>query len=284
MKRLPVRVLLTSAMVSLVLTSGVATAVAAPSVPRTTTIGGWAENSATGPDGSVYVSDLTGSAVLRRPPGGGAFTTLRRLPNPGGLVVDGTTLYAVVGDTPVSVFTDAGGVVAVDLRTGAQRTVASGLGETNGLARLPDGRLVVTVTAGRGAGLQLIDPGTGARRLLTDAITTPNGLAVGPDGMAYVGSSVTGEITRVDPGDGATSPAARTIPSLDDFDFLPDGRIVAATNVGQISVVDLSDRSVVPFGGPMLGATSAKRSGGQVVVTTALGSVTTVAVPAPAVR
>lgn len=46
-------------------------------------------------------------------------------------------------------------------------------------------------------------PGTGERRLLTGAIPTPNGLAVGPDGQAYVGSTLLGTISRVDPDTGA---------------------------------------------------------------------------------
>lgn len=150
-------------------------------------LGGWAANSAVLPDGDVLVSNLTGGMVQRIDAGTRRVSTVVSLPSPGGLAVRGDTLYAVVGNTPASVLSRQGGVVAVDLVTGARRTVLSGLGEANGLELLPGGDLVLTVTLGAGTGVHRLDPATGRSRLLTTSVPSPNGLAVGAVGEVYVG-------------------------------------------------------------------------------------------------
>lgn len=66
---------------------------------------------------------------------------------------------------------------------------------------------------------------------------------------------------------------------LDDLDVLPDGRIVAATVLGQVDVLDPRTGTSRPLTGSRIGATSARYAGDVVVVTTSLGRVTTVPTP-----
>lgn len=240
-------------------------------------VGGWAENVLPLPDGDVLVSNLTGNKVQRIDGRTSQITTVASVPSPGGLAIDGRTLYVVTGNSPTSAVKPEGGVLAIDLDTGEQRSVVSGLGEANGLGRLPDGDLVLTVTLGRGTGVHRVDPDTGEDRLLTTSIPSPNGLAVGPDGQAYVGSTLLGTITRVDPDTGQHAKVAGISAIVDDFGFLPDGRVVAATIPGFIDELDLETGRSRPLAAGFVGATSARPApGGGVVVSTVSGRVTIV--------
>lgn len=147
-------------------------------------VGGWAENLLVLPDGDILGSNLGKGRSQRIDATTHKISTVAEVAAPGGLALAGDTLYAVTGNSPDTDLTRKGGIVAIDLATGDQSTVTTGLGEANGLARLPGGDLVLTVTLGPGTGVHRVDPGTGERRLLTAAIPTPNGLAVGPDGQA----------------------------------------------------------------------------------------------------
>ncbi|WP_114201606.1 PQQ-binding-like beta-propeller repeat protein [Janibacter anophelis] len=139
-------------------TAGLASADAARAAEVDVRIGGWAEGSAILPDGDILVSNLTGHRIERIDAQSHQIRAVAEVADPSQMVVDGDTLYVVTGNSPASVFLRKGGVVAIDLSTGARRTVTSGLGEANGLARLPDGELIVSVTLGHGAGVHRVDP------------------------------------------------------------------------------------------------------------------------------
>lgn len=241
------------------------------------TIGGWAENALVLPDGDVLVANLGANRVQRIDEATHEISTVAEVAAPGGLAVDGTTLYVVTGNSPTSVATREGGVLALDLESGERRTVVDGLGEANGLARLPGGDLAYTVTLGSGTGVHRVNPATGEDRLLTSAVPGPNGLATGPDGQLYVGSTMLGTITRVDAESGADSHVGGISVAVDDFAFLPDGRIVAATFLGFVDIIDLQTGRSRPLGAGHLGATSAGPApGGGILVTTATGRVTVI--------
>lgn len=245
--------------------------------PMDLTIGGWAENAAVLPDGDIVVSNLGEGLVQRIDARTHEISTVATVDGPGGLVVEGTTLYVVTGNSPASAVTRQGGVLAIDLSSGDTRTVTSGLGEANGLARLPDGDLVLTVTLGAGTGVHRIAPQTGERRLLTSTIPTPNGVAVAPDGQVYVGSTLVGSIYRVDPGTGRSSWLAGTSAVLDDFGVRSDGMIVGATVLGFIDELDPATGRSRPLASGYVGATSVRLvTDDRAVVTTAAGRVVTV--------
>lgn len=93
---------------------------------------GRAVGAAPAPDGSVYVAAEASPGLLRVDPGG-RVTAVGRLGDLDDVVLAGGLLYV----------TALGGhsVLAVDPAGGGDRTLATGLGEPQGLALLPDGRL-----------------------------------------------------------------------------------------------------------------------------------------------
>lgn len=237
-------------------------------------VGGWAENVLPLPGGDVLVSNLGKGLVQRVSGSTGEISTVAKVPGPGGMALDGSTLYVVTGNSPTSVITREGGVLAVDLPTGRTRSVVGGLGEANGLDRLPGGDLVLTVTLGAGAGVQRLDPVSGELRLLTTSVPSPNGLAVGPDGQAYVGSTLLGTISRVDPDSGRTTRVAGSSAVIDDFDVRPDGRILAVTQLGFVDELDPATGRSRPVAWGYPGGASVKlRPGGGAVVSTVTGRV-----------
>lgn len=243
-------------------------------------IGGWAEGSAILPDGDILVSNLSKSLVQRIDSRTHEISTVAEVADPSQMVVDGNTLYVVTGNSPASVLTPRGGVLAIDLSTGVRRTVTAGLGEANGMARLPDGDLIVSVTLGSGAGVHRLDPRTGERRKLTSSFPTPNGVAVGPQGQLYVGSTLLGTVFRVDPSSGTATRVAGQSTSLDDFDVRSDGTIVAATTLGFIDELDpATGRSHKLLSGYVGGTAVRLISDDRAVVTTATGRVVIVDLP-----
>lgn len=260
--------------------AGLSTAEAARAAEVDVRIGGWAEGSAILPDGDILVSNLTGHRVERIDAQTHEISTVAEVADPSQMVVDGDTLYVVTGNSPASVFLRKGGVMAIDLSTGARRTVTSGLGEANGMARLPDGDLIVSVTLGHGAGVHRVDPRTGERRQLTSSFPTPNGVAVGPDGTVYVGSTLLGAVHEVDPTTGATTRVAGVSTSLDDFDVRSDGTIVGATTLGFIDELDSETGRSRPLLSGYVGGTAVRLiSDHQAVVTAATGRVVVVDLP-----
>lgn len=163
-----------------------ATTVTAASERLDVTVGGWAENVLPLPNGDVLVSNLSRGLVQRIDGGTHEITTVAEVAGPGGMAVDGDTLYVVTGNSPLSVITGEGGVLALDLRSGERRTVVDGLGEANGLARLPGGDLVYTVTLGAGSGVHRV---AGTSLFVDD-------LDVLPDGRIVV-STVTGRVVAL---------------------------------------------------------------------------------------
>lgn len=237
-------------------------------------INGWAENVAVLPGGDLVVTNFSNHLVQRIDRETKEVSTIAQVASPGGLAVDGDTLYVTRGNHPASLVDKKGGIVAIDLPTGDKRSVITGLGMANGLAQLPGGDLVYTVTMGGGTGVHRIDPETGSDRVLTTAVATPNGIAVGPDGHPYVGSTLHGSITRVDADSGASEVVAGTSVLVDDFGFRSDGTIVGASSTGAIDELDPATGRSRPLRAGYVGATSAKPlPGGGVVVTTATGRV-----------
>ena len=93
---------------------------------------GRAVGAAAAPDGSVYVAAEASPGLLRVDPGGGVHP-VGRLGDLDDVVLAGGLLYVTA--------LGAHSVLAVDPAGGGDRTLATGLGEPQGLAVLPDGRL-----------------------------------------------------------------------------------------------------------------------------------------------
>jgi sugar lactone lactonase YvrE len=136
----------------------------------------------------IVVAELgpDGGRLVILDPATNTATPLATMGVPAGLASDGTDLYA-------SDF--AAGTIGRIIEDGARVTpavVAAGLSGPEGLALLPDGRLVVAETgSGR---LTIVDPATGATSLLADGLTySTNGGAGSPPTVFLSGVAVSSD-------------------------------------------------------------------------------------------
>lgn len=225
----------------------------------------------TGPDGRVYIAQVTGSQVSALDVATGAVHTVSAQ---GGDIVapddvafgDDGTLYATeVMDGRVSA-RDPGG------RT---RVLRDDLPCANGIT-VHRGRLFVGECRDGGRLMELPLDG-GLPRVLLDELPSPNAMEVGPDGLLYyplmtaneiwrvdpeggepqrvaaglgvpdavkfdaegflVSTQVaTGEVLRIDPRTGATTVLAQLSPGLDNLTFV-DGRLLVSNFTGEITEI-----------------------------------------------
>jgi sugar lactone lactonase YvrE len=147
----------------------------------------------TGPDGRVYVAQVTGSQISALDLGTGRVDTVSAkggdIIAPDDVAFDGSgNLYATeVMDGRVSV-RDAGG------RT---RVLRDDLPCANGITVHQD-RLFIGECR-EGGRLMELDRGTGAQRILLEDLPSPNAMEVGPDGFLYYPLMTANEIWRLDP-------------------------------------------------------------------------------------
>ncbi len=95
------------------------------------------------------------------------------------------------------VTTSAGSVASYHPRTRAVQTLASGFNELLGLARTPDGAVVVA-EAGEGRVLKIST--TGEVAVLARGLGRPAGVTVGADGACYVSEAGRGRVVKVNGG------------------------------------------------------------------------------------
>ncbi|HEX4190568.1 MAG TPA: SMP-30/gluconolactonase/LRE family protein [Marmoricola sp.] len=209
------------------------------------------ENLAFDGQGSLLLSadPATGNgALLRLGADGARSTVLSKVNAPGGLVVDGRTLYLNTGNSLVSgAFAKADGTVSkVNLDTGAISTVASGLVMPNGLVRLPGGDFVVSRDLGKGSMTRV--SALGAKSPFEATATSTNGMAVdAARGLFYVDSTFNLKtvISAFDLADPAAAPRTIVVPGLgpansaDDLTLGSDGYLYVALNAaGKVIRVD----------------------------------------------
>ncbi|MDC0723483.1 SMP-30/gluconolactonase/LRE family protein [Nannocystis bainbridge] len=159
-------------------------------------------------DGALVAAEATTGRLVRIDKAEPATTTVlsEGLQGPVGLVGD------LQADEPAVYVTEvrAGRVTRVRLSDGAKRTVAKGLRAPEGIARHPDGGLVVA-EVGRKR-LVRIDPATGRKTVLASGLRiglpesrglppgyVPTGVAVGRSGTIYVSSDVESALYRFVP-------------------------------------------------------------------------------------
>lgn len=105
-------------------------------------------------------------------------------------------------------FDELGNYVGVDedgnlvriTKEGKKSLWAPGMGQTAGMAMLPDGSIVIA-DVGNGA-VKRVFP-NGASQVVLGGLLYPNGLDVGPDGFIYVAENNAGRVRRIDPETGA---------------------------------------------------------------------------------
>ena len=190
----------------------------------------------TGPDGRVYVAQVTGSQISALDLGTGLVDTVSAkggdIIAPDDVAFDGNgNLYATeVMDGRVSV-RDAGG------RT---RVLRDNLPCANGITVHED-RLFIGECR-EGGRLMELDRGTGAQGILLENLQSPNAMEVGPDGLLYYPLMVANEIWRVDPDGGEPQRVAADLGVPDAVKFDSEGFIVS-TQVASGQVLRIDPRS-----------------------------------------
>ncbi len=188
----------------------------------------------TGPDGRLYIAQVTGSRIsaLNVTTGELAVLTAR-----GGDIVapddvafdDAGTLYATeVMDGRVSAFDN-----------GRSRVLRDDLPCANGIT-VHAGRLFVGECRDGGRLMEL-DRATGAQRILAEDLPSPNAMEVGPDGLLYFPVMTANEIWRIDPyaDDVAPQRVAADLGVPDSVKFDGRGRIVSTQAAsGQVLRID----------------------------------------------
>ncbi|MEB3021367.1 SMP-30/gluconolactonase/LRE family protein [[Mycobacterium] crassicus] len=189
----------------------------------------------TGPDGRVYVAQVTGSQISALDVATGDLAVVSAR---GGDVVapddvafdDAGNLYATeVMDARVSVLDPAG----------RARVLRDDLPCANGITVHRD-RLFVGECRDGGRLMEL-DRSTGAQRILAENLPSPNAMEVGPDGLLYFPVMTANEIWRIDPyaDDVAPQRVAGDLGVPDSVKFDADGRIVSTQAAsGQVLRID----------------------------------------------
>lgn len=187
----------------------------------------------TGPDGRVYIAQVTGSQISALDIHTGA---VRAISPKGGDIVapddvafdpDGRLIATEVMNGRVSI-----------LDNGVARVLRDDLPSANGIT-VHRGRLFVGECR-PGGRLWELDTAGGPPRLILDNLPSPNAMEFGPDGLLYFPVMEANEIWRVDPdGDGTPERIAGDLGVPDSVKFDPDGNIVS-TQVfsGQVLRID----------------------------------------------
>jgi sugar lactone lactonase YvrE len=187
----------------------------------------------TGPDGRVYVAQVTGSQISALDLATG---TIEAVSPKGGDIIapddvafgDDGTLYATeVMDGRVSARDSAG-------RT---RVLRDDLPCANGIT-VHQGRLFIGECRDGGRLMELPLDG-GRPRILLENLPSPNAMEVGPDGMLYYPLMTANEIWRIDPAGGEPQRVAGDLGVPDAVKFDADGFLVSTQVAsGQVLRVD----------------------------------------------
>ncbi|WP_232374910.1 Vgb family protein [Mycolicibacterium mengxianglii] len=189
----------------------------------------------TGPDGRVYIAQVTGSQISALNLDTAELDTVSAK---GGDIVapddvafgpDGTLIATEVMDGRVSV-----------LERGRTRVLRDDVPSANGIT-VHRGRLFIGECREGGRLLEL-DLAGGEPRVLLENVPSPNAMEFGPDGMLYFPVMGANEIWRIDPDGGKHSQAERVAGDLgvpDAVKFDADGRIVSTqVHSGQVLRID----------------------------------------------
>ncbi|KUI40955.1 gluconolaconase [Mycobacterium sp. GA-1199] len=190
----------------------------------------------TGPDGRVYVAQVTGSQISALDLGTGNLETVSAK---GGDIVAPDDV-AFDGDGNLFATEVMDGRVSVRDAAGRTRVLRDDLPCANGITVHRD-RLFVNECRDGGRLMEL-DRGTGAERILLQDLPSPNAMEVGPDGLLYYPLMTANEIWRIDPNGGEPQRVAADLGVPDAVKFDPQGNLVS-TQVASGQVLRIDPRS-----------------------------------------
>ncbi|NUS92052.1 MAG: gluconolaconase [Nocardia sp.] len=190
----------------------------------------------TGPDGRIYIAQVTGSQISALDIDTGAIETVSAkggdiiAPDDCAFHPDGTLYATEVMD----------GRVSARHTDGTTRLLRADLPSANGIT-VHRGRLFVNECRPGGRLMELPLDG-GAPRILLENIEQPNAMEVGPDGLLYYPVMGTNEIWRIHPDGGEPERVAGDLGVPDSVKFDADGFIVS-TQVASGQVLRIDPRN-----------------------------------------
>src|ERR1700730_10377731 len=187
----------------------------------------------TGPDGRIYVAQVSGSQITALDVEPGAIDAIS--PMGGDIVAPDDLVFDPEGNLYATEITE--GRVSVRAPNGATRVVLGDMPCANPIT-FHQGRLYAGECRPGGRIMEL-DLNGGAPRILLENVPMPNAFEVGPDGKLYIPVMGTNEIWRISLDGGAPETVARDLGVPDSVKFDAQGHIVSTqVHSGQVLRID----------------------------------------------
>ncbi|GBE63874.1 gluconolaconase [Mycobacterium sp. MFM001] len=187
----------------------------------------------TGPDGRIYIAQVTGSQISALDIDTGQVETVSA--KGGDIVAPDDVAFDPRGNLYATEVMD--GRVSVRSTDGQTRVLRDDVPSANGIT-VHDGRLFIGECREGGRLLELSLDG-GAPRVLLEGVPSPNAMEVGPDGLLYFPVMGANEIWRVDVNGGEPQRVATGLGVPDSVKFDSDGYIVSTqVHSGQVLRID----------------------------------------------
>jgi sugar lactone lactonase YvrE len=196
----------------------------------------------TGPDGRIYVAQVSGSQISAIDVDSGAIEAIS--PMGGDIVAPDDLVFDAQGNLFATEITE--GRVSMRAPNGVTRTIWGDMPCANPIT-MYQGRLFAGECRPGGRIMEL-DLNGGAPRILLEDVPMPNAFEVGPDGMLYAPIMGTNEIWRISLDGGAPEVVARDLGVPDAVKFDAQGHIVSTqVHSGQVLRIDprTGERSVL---------------------------------------
>jgi sugar lactone lactonase YvrE len=187
----------------------------------------------TGPDGRIYIAQVTGSTISALDINTAALEIVSA--KGGDIIAPDDVAFGPDGTLYATEVMD--GRVSARSTDGRSRVLRDDLPSANGIT-VHQGRLFVNECR-EGGRLFEMDLDGGTPRLIAENLPSPNAMEVGPDGMLYFPVMGANQIWRINPDGGATEVVAGDLGVPDSVKFDADGFIVSTqVHSGQVLRID----------------------------------------------
>ncbi|MDG4665733.1 SMP-30/gluconolactonase/LRE family protein [Mycobacterium sp. 236(2023)] len=190
----------------------------------------------TGPDGRMYIAQVTGSQISALDIATGALETIS--PKGGDIVTPDDIAFDPAGNLYATEYME--GRVSVRDTAGRTRVLRDDVPAANGIT-VHQGRLFINECRDGGR-LMEFDLAGGPPRVLAENLPSPNAMEVGPDGLLYFPVMTANEIWRVSLDGGTPETVATELGAPDAVKFDADGFIVS-TQVASGQVLRIDPRT-----------------------------------------
>jgi sugar lactone lactonase YvrE len=190
----------------------------------------------TGPDGRVYIAQVTGSQISALDVNTGEMETISA--KGGDIIAPDDVAFDSHGNLVATEVMD--GRVSLRDTSGHTRVLRDDVPSANGITFFSD-RLFIGECR-EGGRLMEFDLGGGPPRILLENVPSPNAMEVGPDGLLYFPVMGANEIWRIHPDGGPHEVVATGLGVPDSVKFDADGLIVS-TQVASGQVLSIDPRT-----------------------------------------